>query len=232
MIYFATGRRENGKSTLVYALAQRLPQRIVIDPRRQFVTASPCVTTPDEVATAMDALSADPSLREVVVMPRGAVQPCFDALFESACGWIEDHPSRALAIIVDEARFFDLTGEAFEWVLRCAPRASMHVFLTAHRPSDIPVDVRGIMDQWLMFRTTQPHDLRAIAERCGESVAALVSTLGPYEWVQWDDGKALATVHRDPSVWYVPLRSVVQEVPSPMPLGVGVGQAANTRLFG
>jgi hypothetical protein len=231
MIYLVTGRREQGKTTLAIALARRVVQRVLVDPRRQCLDVPVRAESPDEIVCDLTTLRDHPDIPELAVLPSGPVQPCADAVMLGTRAWIEADPSRQLAIVLDEARFIDLTSEPVEWVLRCAPRSSVHVLITAHRPTDVPVDVRAIVDQWCLFRTTQAHDLRAIAERCGARVAAAVEQLAPHAWIQWDDGRAEMIRHANPSAWYTPVRHVAGESQTLMIHG-GESARDKARLFG
>lgn len=229
MIYLAIGRRERGKTTLVFSLARKLPQRIVFDPRRQIEVASPRATIPDQIEEWIDRMFEGRDIPELLIVPAGHPQPAFDVLADAAQRWIEADPTRPLALVLDESRFMDLSRDSFQWVLRCAPRSMVHVFLTAHRPSDIPTDVRAIADQWLIFHSTQEHDLRVIRDRCGDACADHVARLAAYEWVQWDDGKGEYRLHRDPRVWYTPLRTMPDPV-APVVTG-GHASVSMRRLF-
>jgi len=55
----------------------------------------------------------------------------------------------------------------------------------------------------MMFRCTQEHDLALIAKLCKIDVATKVAMLPDHHFIQWDDGKSIAYVHDDPSVWYL-----------------------------
>lgn len=209
MIYLAIGRRERGKSTLVYALASKLPQRIVIDPRWQFDRPHALrATTPEDVEATIETLYADVDIPELIVAPAGDVQPVFEAVCDAVKRWIAaGDANRSLAVVVDEARFYNLKIEAFHWILRCAPRTQIYIFLTAHRPTDdeLPVSVQSIADYWLLFHTTQQHDLRVIRDRAGDAVADRVERLSAYQWVQWDDGRGAYDVQTDSAAWFVPI---------------------------
>lgn len=231
MITLAIGRRERGKTTLVYWLARQVPQRIIFDPRRQFDRAVTLrASTPDEIEAVIEQLYADPVCDEAIVTPIGDVQPAFDALIDGVRRWIDAGSARPLAIVIDEARFVDLTTPDFQWILRCAPRQQVHLLVTSHRPKDdeIPVSVQSIADRWCLFHTTQPHDLKIIRERAGDVVAAQVTTLNAYEWILWDDGTGEFTVHTDAAVWFVPIRA--RDVPVLAPAGSDVPRGTRSRM--
>lgn len=214
MIYLALGRRQLGKTTLVYSMARKCPARIVLDPRGLIHSDGLRVSRIAELDSAVEAIAdeRDP-LSEVLITPDSNPQSMFDQASRHVKSWAQDfqHAPRAtrrLMFVVDEARFFDLReSSAFEYVLRAAPPDLIHVAITAHRPTDIPTDIRAISDHWLMFRCTQEHDLKVIEERCTEAVRNSVAKLNPHEFIDWDDATATAKPYRNPAAWYVPLQS-------------------------
>lgn len=206
MIYGAVGRRERGKTTLVYFLVCRIAIRVIFDPRRLVETGSPRAETFEDLAVLFTQLGNN-GVDEIIVTPADDVQEMFEETCRYVATRIRDNPDQPIAFMVDEARFVDLQCAPLEWILRCAPRNTVHVFFTCHRPADLSVNVRAILDQWLLFHCVQEHDLEVIRERCGKPVADKVSKLRAYQWIQWDDGSGEAYEHNDPTTWYRPLRS-------------------------
>lgn len=200
MITLVIGRRVQGKTTLAYRMASRQPTVVIFDPRGTFE-----IDKRSEGLTLYEQLD---SLPRVVVHPHGNVPMAFAEFCETLKDWIQDNPSEPLALLVDEARFIDTPSEippACDHIIRFSDTALVQIYFTAHRPSDIAVDIRAIADFWCVFRSTQEHDLKVIAERCGSEVADQVRTLGSREFIVWNDGQAKAHVNRTPSGWYMPL---------------------------
>ena len=197
MLGIIAGRREQGKTTLAYNLACRFGRRAIYDPRGEFATSP-----------AHDFL-----LPEDADKPEVIVQPELDAAIEFSpfCDvvklWLTDvAPDTRRAIIVDEARFVDFGALSFDYIIRCVRRDHALVIITAHRPSDVPVDVRAIADFWCVFQTTQEHDQKVLTERCGSEFAEKVKRLGAFQFLHWDDARGVMTEYRDPRSWYVPIR--------------------------
>lgn len=214
MIYLALGRRQLGKTTLVYFMARKCPARIILDPRALIHSDGLRVSRIEDLDAAVDAIADESNpLHEVLITPDSNVQTMFDQASRHVKAWAQDfqhapRSKRRLMFVIDEARFFDLRASpAFEYVLRAAPPDLVNVAITAHRPADIPTDIRAISDHWLMFRCTQEHDLKVIEERCTEQVRGQVAKLNPHEFIDWDDATATAHAFRNPAAWYVPLRS-------------------------
>lgn len=222
MIYIDLGRRELGKTTLAVWMALRCPFRIFIDPRNMIaIDGAVRVTTPAELVDA-ELRMIDGEVRTIVVMPRRDIPQMFEAVCRFVFAWSEDFPdaAHAIALVIDEARIINNarrpgdtsaarvleTSDAFDDVLRMTPRELTHVIMTAHRPQDIPTDIRAITDQWLLFRSTQEHDLKQLRDVCGDRLADKLTRLDPYQFICYRSDRGSYTEHRDPKVWFVPLR--------------------------
>ena len=196
MIYLIIGRRELGKTTLARYLGHARTPRLIVDPRAQWPAVDPYFDVdPETVLSDLEA-SAD-----VLIQPND-LETAVDALAWPARQYITHQTTRELTITFDEAGLYKETLKgSWSWMMRCSPRTRTTIILTTHRPVDIPTDIRSVADIWCIFRTTQVHDLDAIAERCGDRVRALVQTLKPYEFVSWNDAKAEEQIHRNPKAW-------------------------------
>lgn len=224
MIYLLLGRRELGKTTLAIYMARKVPYQVIFDPRGLCTpTTGARVTTPDELASAIRAMQHETApIKELIVTPRDDVQEMFDGTAGFVKYWAETYPrtDHAMAFVVDEARFVDLKrSRAFGWVTRASPRDLFHVIVTAHRPTDVPTDLRAIADHWYLFRCSQEHDLDAIEERCGTRAAGTVSRLEPHHFLHWDDSIGAYTVNKTPQSWKIELRSPSTPGPNLTPAG-------------
>lgn len=220
MIHLGIGRRQLGKTTLMYSMALKVPARIILDPRGMIHTPS-TFRVYDEAAfmRAIDLLHQDASgVREIVWTPRGELASALDTASTEVTRWWETYPDRRLMFVVDEARFFHnlAMSQPFDYVLRASPQTQIDVAITAHRPKDIPTDIRAISDFWYLFKHTQDHDLTVIEERCGVSVRDAVAKLDRYQFISWDDGTATATAYRQPGAWYVSLQDGRASNPVPL----------------
>lgn len=198
MITLVFGRREQGKTTLAYHLALQKETRVIVDPRGQFRTTSDIL--PDEVGL-YELLD---EREEVIIQPRGNPKEVFARVSSVVEDWLRDNPGAQFVFLLDEARIFDTPSvipDDFEYLLRMAPRNEVDVILTAHRPSDVSVDIRAIADFWLLFQMTQEHDLKVISERCGEKVAEIAATLPEHSVIVWNDAKGTFRVSHDSEKW-------------------------------
>jgi hypothetical protein len=216
MTFLILGRRERGKTTLAYYMARKVRKRVIIDARRLIQRVDvEIVHSPRTLRLALADLAGDETLNEIVYQPDSED---LDAAFEDwtrvVRAFVIAHPDLPLAIMVDEASFYELHKPGFQWLCKCTPRERVHLLITAHRPSDIPTSVRAIADHWCIFATRQEHDLRAIEDRTGSvRVSASITRLRDRDYVHWDDSHGVSRVCDRPADWYTALRSV--DRPSP-----------------
>jgi hypothetical protein len=204
MIYINLGRREQGKTTLALYLAQRSEAalQVIFDPRGLFPT--------DKRATTAGVIDeqfgeAEKQLRSrIVVTPEYDLQVRFEQTCREVKTWVQNIMSN-VALIIDEARMLDLQDGAFDWLARCASRSQLTIILTAHRPKDIPVDVRAIADVWCVFPTTQAHDFEVFEDQFNEPACNAIRRLKDRQFLAWDDTSASYKTYSDPALWYVPL---------------------------
>ena len=210
MIYLILGRREQGKTTLgLWMLRRGQAARAIFDPRGLIapMAGGTRIETIDDIPIGFAALSGR-SITELIYTPEFDVRPAFEIFAGELAAWVRDDRTRALRVLVDEAGFAPLDTSEFLWLLRCSRRDRVDVVITAHRPADIPTDVRAIVDHWLIFPMRQEHDLRVITERCGSPVAQRVSELPDHWCVHWDDSRSTAQLLSDPTVWYLDMEAL------------------------
>lgn len=219
MIYLVIGRRERGKTTRAYSLARKVRKRVIIDPRRMIQREDvEIVHKSMELRAALSDLQLDEAVNEIVYQPDDDdLEVAFGRFIATIKEFVIAHPRTQIAIVIDESSFFDLNDYRFQWLIKCTPRETVHIIITAHRPSDIPTGVRAIADHWLIFATTQEHDLKAIEQRSGSPrVLAAVRTLKDREYVHWNDAKGNYGIERDASSWYFAMRMRPAESTKPI----------------
>jgi hypothetical protein len=212
MIYLCIGRRELGKTTLAYRMCRNVRRRFVLDARRMIVQHGQHVeTTTDAVGTedTMYAVAGG-ELEESIYQPREAPRIAFEYWTGALRDLVVEYPRMEIAVLVDEASFYDLDDDSFQWLVKCAPRSKVHVLITAHQPKDIPTSIRSIADHWFVFYTTQQTDLDRIEEKSPDA-ARLVRSLQGRDYVHWDDARAKLTVNRYASNWFIPLEGVAND---------------------
>jgi hypothetical protein len=205
VIYLIIGRRELGKTTLARYLAHKQSPRVILDPRAQWQVTDPYPAI-DRLAM-LDDLQAG---ADVVIQPE-ELQPAVDDAADVVKTYLTKSRSTRLSVVCDEAGLYHL--RAWSWLIRCSPRDRINILITAHRPADISTDIRSLADTWCIFRTTQPHDLNAIEERCGPDVVAAVQKLDRYQFVTWDDAKAEIRIIKNSDAWKMPADGPIESEP-------------------
>lgn len=208
MIVLCIGRRERGKTTLAYYQAGKVSRRFIFDPRGMIQRpGSVRVKRAQELREVAFPALVDGEVSEVVYQPQeDDIQAAFATFSRLAKRWITEHPEQPLAVMVDEISFVNLNEPSFQWVLKCCASDRVHIFLTCHRPADVPVNVRSIADRWCLFQCRQEHDMSVIEERCSADVANAVRRVEGHEFVLWDDAKAETRIFRDSAPWHVKLK--------------------------
>lgn len=205
------GRKEQGKTTLGYHLAKKFPTRVIFDPREHFFTSDVVLYTAAGLYEALDECA------EIIVKPEEFYPENFAMVCDQLRAWVRDNRAEEFSFLVDEAYDVKTPDEmppSLDWLMRKTKRAQARIIFTAHRPVDIATDIRALSDNWLIFQTTQEHDLRIIAERCGPEVAEAVTTLKPREFINWDDSIGSWSKISEPSAWYVSLgEGIVRSTP-------------------
>jgi hypothetical protein len=202
VISLCIGRMGQGKSTIAYHIALQADTRVIVDPREQFHTTSDVIPDGETLFELLD------EREEIIVRPYLDVEESFASAMDETCSWIRSNPLEKIAVLADEARILKLTDveyPSFDWIVRSAGRESIDVIITAHRPSDIPVNIRAIAHYWFVFHTTQEHDLKVIAERAGDEAAEAVRLLRDRNVLVWNDSIGSWRIHTKPQTWYYDL---------------------------
>lgn len=223
MIYLIIGRRKRGKTTLGYYMARKgNAPRVIFDPRgmiRPGLPRSHRATSTAALELGMLAL-ADYEIDEVIYCPgdESLVRP-FQMFCTELRRWVDEPATsgRPLNVLIDELSWIDYSqrdNATLRRVLRSCEPEIFNVFITCHRPVDVPVNTRSIADYWAIFHCVQEHDLSVIKERCGDDAAARVSRLTARSFVLFDDAESIATEYPDrpdtsgKNPWFVELRTV------------------------
>lgn len=200
------GRKEQGKTTLGYFLAHNYPTRIIFDPREHFNTGG---TVVEEGAGIYDLLD---DTAEIIVKPPDHYPEHFEIVCDQLREWVRENREERFALLVDEA--YDIKTPEFmppslDWLMRKTKRDQVRIIFTAHRPVDIATDIRALSDNWLIFQSTQEHDLKIIRERCGDEVVEQVANLKPREFINWDDSVGKWAKFSESNAWYMPLEKEI-----------------------
>jgi len=198
------GRRYQGKTTLAINVADDVERRAILDPRGLVRRPGAVVVRSVGALRQAFAALADDDFAELVYTPIESHPFAFEAFAAELRRWIVEHPDLELAVVVDEASFYGaLDGfDDFMFAIKSCDVERFTTVITVHRPTELAVDVRALLNRWAIFRTTQEHDLDVVKKRCGADVAALVQELTDREYVEWDDDDGTYDVNRSPFIWY------------------------------
>lgn len=234
MIHLVIGRRERGKTTLAYYMAAKVSQRLIFDPRGLIERAGSVrlKSAADLEGKGIPAL-VDNEVSEIVYAPmEDDIQGAFRRFCMQVKWWVLNHPTRPLAVLVDEVSFVNLEEPAFQWITRCSKRDVLQIFLTGHRPADVPTSVRAIADYWLLFQCRQEHDLDVIESRCTRGTVQAVQRLNAREFVMWDDEHARFQIYKEARAWFVPLSTgLARRVSVADPLDIAPAPVDDGKLF-
>lgn len=209
MLIANCGRRGTGKTTLGAYMIDRRPRRAAIETR-------PLIRRPGAVVIRsaarlgelFDAL-AEGDIDELVFSPTDTDHAkAFDVFVAQLRRWCLEYPALELGVLIDESRMYGEIdrSKTFMWLMKSCDPALIDLVLTSHRPANLPTEVRALLNRWCLFRTTQEHDLKAIAEHCTADVVDLVKELPGREYVAWNDDDGTYEVNRAPCIWQTDLR--------------------------
>ena len=94
-----------------------------------------------------------------------------------------------LTFCVEEIPMMSGPGHApkrFMRIVRTGRHVNVNVVWTCQRLSEAPVTLRSATDIFILFHHSEPLDLSAISQRCGNDVAVAVSKLGEHDFLVWD----------------------------------------------
>jgi hypothetical protein len=209
VIYVIIGRREKGKTTLADRMLKALSLRFVIDARRMINQRDPSIIYENYADGAREAIyeavESGGLYNEVIYQPHeDDLQGAFNTWVVTLKAIAIEHPKRQIGILVDEASFYSLNDPAFQWLAKCTPREYVHIFITAHRPTDIPPRIRAIADHWFVFHMTERSDIEHLAEK-SEAIADAASKLHDRGYVHWNDTNATMQINMNAASWFIRL---------------------------
>jgi hypothetical protein len=197
------GRRGEGKTTAALHLALALPGGIAIfDLNRRF-ERWPASTTSDLGIFANWVTSSEE--RILIFRPESDVEGEFSGFAEILWG------REGFTLLLDEASQLQTSARAHLWLdrfVRMAPRETIHILQTMHRPADAATICRALADDWYIFRTVRQIDLNVLENECSPAVreAAEKFSDGSHRLVHWDDAHGRMEIWQDPREWFEPLK--------------------------
>jgi hypothetical protein len=188
------GRKGSGKSTTSRELISCRDRVVIFDLLCEY--ASPNVFTDyDEFLGYLD---RHPRSRMHCAYRPIDERP--EDVFEDVCNAVYD--AGALCFVVEEAARFCGPGHlpsGFDRVIRLGRHRAIDTVWITQRASEVSRTLTAMTDVFLFIgASTEPRDLNAIAERCGQDVALKVQGLGLHGRLIYDvlKGKMAATASR------------------------------------
>lgn len=173
------GRMASGKSTLARRQSRACPVVLAHDPNGE-----------DEAAAGSYVTDNPAELAALVVDARGPLRICWrgtgEAGLETLCrvGLARGD----CALLLDEVDLFTAPGHAPPMMYRAlhtGRHRGLSLYLCARRPHRLFRDATALATTITVFHSTEPRDLKFLAEYMGEAAAAAVPGLAPYHAVVW-----------------------------------------------
>jgi hypothetical protein len=210
-----TGRKRSGKTTLAFDIAMRSDGGIIIfDPKNEWRGWPGTVTSVEEIPQKLK------DGNEVIVFhPQGnkreAAAPLFKFVSELHKLAMEKQWDKAdyhFTLIVDEA----VNVSSAQWIdedllsLVSENRPEiLNIFLTFQSPMDANNLLKSRVDNWFIFNTSLPGDLKYLHDKIGvpEQDLVFIQDLRDYEYAHFtfDGGTPTVFYEYDPDSWFRPL---------------------------
>jgi DNA helicase HerA-like ATPase len=130
-------------------------------------------------------------------VPMSALEESFD----SVCDMV--YRRARLAFGVEEVGDISKPNylpDRFDHLVRLGRHRAVDILWTSQRAGEVARRLTAQTDEFIIFRHTEPRDLEAISERCGDEVEARVRQLGPHEYLVWDVEKGVIEDAKTPEV--------------------------------
>jgi hypothetical protein len=210
-----TGRKRSGKTTLAFDIAMRSDGGIIIfDPKNEWRGWPGTVTSVEEIPAKLK------EGNEVIVFhPQGdkreAAAPLFKFVSELHTLAMETNWDKAgyhFTLIVDEAVNVSsqnwIDNDLLALVSENRPEI-LNIFLTFQSPMDANNLLKSRVDNWFIFNTSMPGDLKYLNEKIGVPAQDLtfIQDLRPHEYAHFyfDGGAPTVLYEYDPESWFRPL---------------------------
>jgi hypothetical protein len=210
-----TGRKRSGKTTLAFDIAMCADGGIIIfDPKNEWRGWPGTVTSVEEIPQKLK------DGNEVIVFhPQGdkreAAAPLFKFVSELHKLAMEKQWDKAgyhFTLIVDEAVNVStanwIDNDLLTLVSENRPEI-LNIFLTFQSPMDANNLLKSRVDNWFIFNTSMPGDLKYLHDKIGvpEHDLMFIQDLRPHEYAHfYFDGGAPAVLYEyDPESWFRPL---------------------------
>ena len=176
------GRKGAGKSTYIRSHLGVCPRVFAFDPMDEF-DAIPNSFETISRAEQFFQWAKDRDTWAGRYVPGGDLEEAI----EQVCPLV--YRQGSCVFICEEIALYTRPGSvtsAFGKLVRTGRHKEISVVWATQRPAECAKSITALTDLWILFSITEPRDLDAIADRCGEEIANRVSALGQHDFIIWD----------------------------------------------
>lgn len=183
------GQSMTGKTTLMLRELEAYGQRaLIFDPQRdEKLNRFPALSSPHQVRAFFS--SADSYAPNWIRTVRGELE-LYEWLSRSVRHWkgivwvIDDSPG-----LFSRLRPLKLSASDVAIAGRhMGQGAGVELWVVAHRPINLPADVRSQVTRIRSFAQNEPRDLEYLSEKAGRAFAERVSQLRGHQFTAWPEG--------------------------------------------
>jgi len=188
VIVGVVGRKGSGKSTIVsdrpVALLQRCPRIVLWDAMGEHVWIPNNYSDIDRLEQFLKHNKDEETFAVAFIPPKGLdLAEAFTEFGDIV------YSAGNLMLCVEEVPMLCTASylpPEFDGLVRLGRHRHISMLWTAQRAAEVARRLTAATDWFVLFRSTEPRDLEAIADRCGEETADHVQQLGEHEYIVFD----------------------------------------------
>lgn len=180
------GRKGSGKSTVAREILEHCDRLFMLDMMGEHVWI------PEKFERLDDAvifLLESPNRGQFWAryIPQDDDEDGLEAEFSEICSIVYDQGNMLLAVEeVPSVSSPNYAPRKFSKLIRLGRHRNVSIVYTAQRLGECPRKLTAATDVFVLFNTTEPLDLDAIAKRCGQEIARKVTELGLHGFIVYD----------------------------------------------
>jgi len=181
-IIAVVGRKGSGKSAMLRRHLERCPKFFLFDVMAEHGFCPNTLRDLEEVDRFLAWAQTKPYAAARFI-PDEPIEEDFAAICEAV------YDTGGLTFAVEEVPLLAKAGyipDDFARVVRLGRHRRLNLIWTAQRLAETPRTLTAMTDLFVLFHTTEPRDLDAIADRFGVEVAEKISRLSLHGFVVWD----------------------------------------------
>lgn len=175
------GRKGSGKSSMARRVLERCPRILVFDQMGEHDWI-PNTLEREELDDFLEFANSEQYCAGRIVPEANVAEE-----FEQLCDSVYDEGNILFGI--EEVPMLVSAGhlpEPFARIVRLGRHRKISLLWTAQRPAEVSRTLTAMTDVFILFSTTEPRDLDAIASRCGSDIANKVAALSLHGFLVYD----------------------------------------------